>query len=160
MATPGDQFSQGFDMGLSRRFRLGFDDLAELRESVGIDRIGLGEFAQATSEVPHLSRIGHHDIIAGMEEFDDKWFFVPTGRFEDDLGDTECLQTPEKLSIALGDVEIAALEVDRLRGDLERFFGNVDPDVKGCGHGVLPFLPMRAWRRRRPLAQAAVRVHS
>ncbi len=76
LSASGDQIRQSFDMRLSRRFRLGFDDLAELSESVGVDGIRLGEFTQAASEVTDLSRIDHHDMVAGLEEFDGKRFFI------------------------------------------------------------------------------------
>lgn len=160
LPASGDQFGEGLDMGCFRRSRLGFDDFAELGDDVGIDGIGLGEFSEASCEVAHLSRVGDDNVVAVLEEFDRERFFVTAGSFEDDLCNVEVSQTVHKFPMALSSVEIASVEMGGTGCDLKRIFGNVDADEKCSGHGRLPFLPMRAWRRRGPLAQAAVRVRS
>lgn len=159
--TPScNQFGKGLDMRCFRHFRLGFDDFTELGESVGIDGIRLGEFSETSGEVAHLSRVGDDNGVAGLKEFDGERFFVTAGSFEYDLGDVQIVQAVNEFPVALSCVEITAVELGGAGCDLKRFFGDVDADEKCSGHGVLPFLPMRAWRQREPLAQAAVRVCS
>ena len=160
LSTSCDQFGEGLEMGCFRQSRLGVDDLAEVSEGVGIDGIGLGEFSETSCEVADLSRVGDDDVVAGLEEFDGKRFFVTAGSFENDLGYMEIAQALNEVPVALSCVEIAAVKLGGAGSDVKRFFGDVDADEKWGGHGVLPFLPMRAWRRRGPLAQAAVRVRS
>ena len=160
LPTSRDQFGEGRDLGCFRRSGLGFDDFAELGDDLGIEGIGLGAFAEASGEVAHLSRIGDDDVVAGLEQFEGERFFVTAGGFEDDLGNVEVAQPVNEFPMALSSVEIAAVEKYGAGCDLKRFFGDVDADEECSGHGVLPFLPMRAWRRRGPLAQAAVRVRS
>ena len=155
-----NQFGEGLNMGCFRLFWLGFDNFAESGDDAGVDGIGLGEFAETSCEVSHLSRIGDDHIVAGLKEFDGERFFVTASCFHDNLCYTEVMQAVNEFPVALSCVEITAVELDGLGCDLKRFFGDVDADEKCSGHGVLPFLPMRAWQRRWLLAQAAVRVRS
>ena len=159
LPASGDQFGEGLGFGVLGRFWLGLDDFAEVGEDVGVDGVGLGEAAQAAGEIADLARIGDHDVVAGLDEFGGERFFVAAGGFEHNQGDVEVWQAVQEIPVALTGVEIAAVEVGGPGRDLKRFLCDVDADEKCCGHGVLPFLPMRAWRRK-PLAQAAVRVRS
>jgi hypothetical protein len=160
LSSTGDQFGEGLGLGVRGRFRGRLNHFAEVGQNVGIDGVGLGKGAEATGEVADLARIGDDNVVAGLEEFGGKGLFVAAGGFEDDLGDGEVFQGEDEVAMALTGVEIVALELGGPRGDLKRGFGDVDAEEKRGRHGVLPFLPMRAWPSEGGLAQAAVRVRS
>jgi len=159
LSPSADQFGQELRLWLSGRPIGGFDHLAETSEDFGIDGVGLGVFAQTFCEMTHLTGIDHDRLESGLDQFGSESAFVSAGCFQDDLGDIEALQSGQELSVAFSNIGVITLELGWAGGDLEGIFGDVNSDIERFGHGSTPFLPMRAWRRVSPLAQAAVRVN-
>lgn len=145
LSASADEFCQFSGLGCRMRFRGRLDDLSEFSQHLSIDGVGLGPLAEAVGEVADLSRVGHDDKKACIEQLGDDWFFVTASGFENDKCDGVLFEHSTKLAITIGRVGQTGLEQFRAAGDVKGFFCDIDTDIIGIfGHGFLPYLQMRA----------------
>jgi hypothetical protein len=139
--------------------RLGLDKLGKSRQDDSVDGVGLGELAQASSKVAHLTRIGDDGGETGFEEIEGYGPFVSAGGFQDDQRDRVRFEGLDKVPASLWGIGDGEGKPCGCGGDCERILCDVYTDEKRLGHGNLPILQMRARRACGATpAQAAVRV--
>ena len=148
-----------FFRGLLGGRRLGL--LGKEGQDTGIEAVGLGDQAEAASEIADPAGIDDGHVVAGVEELSDELPLVAAGGFEDDAAARRLREERLELLMSGGVVGQGMSLTGGEEVEIERGFGNVDSDPSEVRaiHGVVPFLPMRA-RTTRGLATAPATVRA
>jgi hypothetical protein len=77
-----DQFGQGLPISVGDWARFGTDAFSEQGDDLGIKRIGLGEPACGTGEIPDLARVDNGNRQSGPGQGSSYDDFEPAGRLE------------------------------------------------------------------------------
>ena len=150
-----------FFMGIGKSSRSNV--LPEPGDDLRIESIGLGQNAEASGEVAHLTRIDDSYEMIGVCKFSNNASLIPAGGFHNDQATSHVRQLRTQLlqpRSVVGNRELLSFGKNT---NVERVLGDVDAD-KRCDrtvHGFVPVLQMRArCNVTSRLALAAVRAHS
>ncbi len=128
------EFAEFGQFGRRQRPNDGGDDLGEVGDDGGIDRVGLGELAEGFGEVADLAGVGDDGRQPFGEQGADERFLVGAGRFADDPFGGVGANPGDEFGDAFVGVVEAAAEVGGSDMDVEMALGYVDAD-EGLAHG-------------------------
>src|SRR5574337_127374 len=137
LAPATDQRGQGLLLGAGQRLdealalRMTFDDLAQLRQDVRIDAVGLGQLPHGTGEVARLPGVDDRHGMAGRLQGAGHGRLQPTCGFHDHQADWPCAQMAGQRLDALGVIGQAQRGLFQSQGHLQRVLGDVDAHRNG-----------------------------
>ena len=121
--------------GFWRRSRRWIDRLAESREHLGVDLVGLREAARSAGKIADLAGIDDAEENSGFMERRDDGAFPASRRLANDVDAARNGEQPGEQFFTTLRI-VAQMEGGAAEIEIEGFFGDIETDTdKGNGHG-------------------------
>jgi hypothetical protein len=133
LAAAGNQGLQFRPVGGASLQETGAGQACELTQHASVDRVGLGEDAQAFGEVAYVARVDQGDRQVRLQQCVDQGAFQAAGGFDDDGRGPHGDQLTDDRADACGVVGDGEDRVDVGASQVKLVLGDVDADEDGGG---------------------------